>query len=180
MDFVFSIAFASNSFGVITTSLPGFAAGALALTMTPFLRMLLLLAMAGCLGEAADRLRIPGANTLVANDTDRHSRAFGLALINTSWAVTSTLFSSILGMITDRRGLSATFLMAVPLAVVYAILHILGSVVQSERPRFQAPLNKSLGAVISTSRDFMALPTYRALQRQATLSICGLGAPDSR
>ena len=118
----FCFAFLANHIGVVIATLSGFAIGGLALAMTPFLTTVPLLALVGCLGGAADRLRMPGISTIIADGTEQGSRALALALINLSWAATSTVMPPILGLIAERISLSATFLIAGPFAVLSAIL----------------------------------------------------------
>ena len=118
----FGFAFLSNHIGVVIATLSGFAIGAVALTMTPFLTAVPLLAIVGCLGEAADRLRIPGIYTLVADGTGQRNRAIGVALVNLSWAVASAVTPTVLGLIAERISLPATFLVVGPFAFLSAIL----------------------------------------------------------
>ncbi len=108
--------------GVVVAPLLGLAVGGLTLMMTPFLTNVSILALVGCLGEGADKMRIPGIYTLVAADTDQDNRSLAVALVNVSWAVASAAVPAILGLIADRISLSATFLVAGPFAVLSAIL----------------------------------------------------------
>ena len=118
----FGFAFLANRIGVVIATLSGFAVGGLALMMTPFLTAVPILALVGCLGEAVDRLRIPGIYTMIADSTDQGSRSLAVALVAVAWAVASTIMPPILGLIAERISLPATFLVAGPLAVLSAIL----------------------------------------------------------
>jgi len=117
----FGFAFLANRVGVVVATLSGFAIGGLALTATPFLTAVLPLALIGCLGEAADRLRIPGIHSIIADSTDQSSRALAFALVNMSWAVSITVTPPILGLIAEEVSLSATFLVAGSFAVLSAV-----------------------------------------------------------
>ncbi len=118
----FGFAFLANRLGVIVTTLSGVAIGGLALALTPFLTTAPILALVGCLGNGADRLRNPGMFTLIAEDTDQDSRALAFALLNTAWATTATVLPPILGLIAERTTLSATFLLVGPLVAALSIL----------------------------------------------------------
>jgi sugar phosphate permease len=118
----FGFAFLSNYAGVIVATLSGFAIGGWALTMTPFLTAVPLLALVGCLGEAADRLRIPGIYTMIADNTDQGSRALAVALVAVAWAIATTVTPPLLGLIAEKMSLPATFLVAGPFAVLSAVL----------------------------------------------------------
>jgi len=111
-----------RSAGVIVAPLLGLALGGLTLMMTPFLTSVPILALVGCLGEGADKLRIPGIYTLIATGTDQNNRSLAVALVNVSWAITCTTVPVVLGLIVERISLSATFLVAGPFAVLSAIL----------------------------------------------------------
>ncbi|MFH1929716.1 MAG: MFS transporter, partial [Chloroflexota bacterium] len=108
--------------GAAVVPLLGLALSGLTLTMTPFLTSVPILAVVGCLGEGADKLRIPGIYTLIATGTDQNNRSLAVALVNVSWAVTSATVPVVLGLIAERISLSATFLVAGPIAVLSAIL----------------------------------------------------------
>ncbi len=118
----FSFAFLANRLGVVVTALSGVAIGGLALTLTPFLTTAPVLALVGCLGNGADRLRNPGMFTLIADSTDQDSRALAFALLNTAWAATTTVLPPVLGLIAERTALSATFLLVGPFVAISSIL----------------------------------------------------------
>lgn len=118
----FGFALLASHIGVVVASLWGFVVGGLALTMTPFLTAVSLLALVGCLGEAADRLRIPGIFTMIADSTERDSRALAFALVNLAWGGAATVTPPLLGLIAERISLSATFLVAGLFAVLSAVL----------------------------------------------------------
>ena len=118
----FGFAFLANRLGVVVTALSGVALGGLALTLTPFLTTAPILALVGCLGNGADRLRNPGMFTLIAESTDPDSRALAFALLNTAWAATTTLLPPVLGLIAERTALSVTFLLVGPLVATSSIL----------------------------------------------------------
>ena len=82
----FGFAFLANRLGVVVTILSGVSIGGLALALTPFLTAAPILALVGCLGSGADRLRNPGLLTLIAEGTNQDSRALAFALLNTAWA----------------------------------------------------------------------------------------------
>jgi len=107
----FALGRVSNRIGVAAITLSGFAIGGLAPTMTPFLTTVPLLPVVVCLGEAADRLSIPGVYTMVAVGTEQGGWALAVAIapINLSSVVTSTVASPILGMTTERITPSVTF-----------------------------------------------------------------------
>jgi len=118
----FGFAFLANRLGVVVTALSGVAIGGLALALTPFLTTAPVLALVGCLGNGADRLRNPGMFTLIAESTDRDSRALAFALLNTAWAATTTVLPPVLGLIAERTALSATFLLVGPFVAASSIL----------------------------------------------------------
>ncbi len=118
----FGFAFLANRLGVVVTALSGVAIGGLALTLTPFLTTAPILALVGCIGNGADRLRNPGLFTLIAEGTDPDSRALAFALLNTAWAVTTTVLPPVLGLIAERTTLSATFLLVGPFVAFSSIL----------------------------------------------------------
>lgn len=118
----FGFAFLASRLGVVVTALSGVAIGGLALTLTPFLTTAPILALVGCLGNGADRLRNPGVFTLIAEGTDQDSRALAFALLNTAWAVTTTVLPPVLGLIAERTTLSVTFLLVGPFVAISSIL----------------------------------------------------------
>ncbi len=118
----FGFAFLSNRLGVIAVTLSGVAIGGLALTLTPFLTTAPILALVGCVGNGADRLRNPGMFTLIAEGTDQDSRALAVALLNTAWATTTTVLPPVLGVVAERTALAATFLLVGPLVAISSVL----------------------------------------------------------
>ena len=118
----FGFAFLANRLGVVVTTLSGVAIGGLALTLTPFLTTAPVLALVGCLGNGADRLRNPGMFTLIAESTDPDSRSLAFALLNMAWAATTTVLPPVLGLIAERTTLSVTFLLVGPLVAASSIL----------------------------------------------------------
>jgi MFS family permease len=118
----FGFAFLANRLGVVVTALSGVTIGGLALTLTPFLTTAPILALVGCLGNGADRLRNPGMFTLIAESTDRDSRALAFAVLNMAWAATTTVLPPVLGLIAEKTTLSATFLLVGPLVAISSIL----------------------------------------------------------
>ncbi|MBC8263061.1 MAG: MFS transporter [Anaerolineales bacterium] len=118
----FGFAFLASRLGVVVTALSGVAIGGLALTLTPFLTTAPILALVGCLGNGADRLRTPGMLTLIAEGADQDSRALAFALLNTAWAATTTILPPVLGLIAERTALSVTFLLVGPLVAASSIL----------------------------------------------------------
>jgi DHA1 family multidrug resistance protein-like MFS transporter len=118
----FGFAFLANRLGVVVTILSGVAIGGLALALTPFLTTAPILALVGCLGNGADRLRNPGMFTLIAEGTDQDSQALAFALLNTAWAITTTVLPPVLGLIAERTTLSATFLLVGPSVAISSIL----------------------------------------------------------
>ncbi len=118
----FGFAFLSSRLGVVVTTLSGVAIGGLALTLTPFLTTAPILALVGCLGNGADRIRNPGMFTLIAENTDQDSRALAFALLNMAWAATTTVLPPVLGLIAERTTLSATFLLVGPFVAASSIL----------------------------------------------------------
>lgn len=118
----FSFAFLASRLGVLATTLSGVAIGGFTLALTPFLTTAPILALVGCLGNGADRLRTPGMFTLIAGSTDPDSQALSFALLNTTWAATTTILPPILGLIAERTTLSVTFLLVGPSVVISCIL----------------------------------------------------------
>jgi DHA1 family tetracycline resistance protein-like MFS transporter len=118
----FSFAFLANHLGVIVTTLSGLAVGGLALMLTPFLTTAPVLALVGCVGSGADRLRSPGMFTMIAEGTDQDSRALAVALLNVAWATTHTVLPPVLGMIVERTALSVAFLLVGPLVAIFSIV----------------------------------------------------------
>ncbi|MBL7064842.1 MAG: MFS transporter [Anaerolineae bacterium] len=118
----FGFAFLANHLGAVVTTLSGLAIGGLALTLTPFLTTAPILALVGCLGSGADRLRIPGMFTMIAEGTDQDSRGLAVALLNVAWAATNTVLPPVLGMIVERTALSVSFLLVGPLVAISSIL----------------------------------------------------------
>lgn len=118
----FGFAFVANYLGTIVTTLAGLAVGGLALMLTPFLTTAPVLALVGCVGSGADRLRSPGMFTMVAEGTDQESRALAVALLNVAWATTQTGLPPLLGMIVERTTLSVSFLLVGPLVAIFSIV----------------------------------------------------------
>jgi hypothetical protein len=118
----FSFAFLASHLGAIVTTLSGLAVGGLALMLTPFLTMAPALALVGCVGSGADRLRSPGMFTMIAEGTDQDSRALAVALLNVAWATTQTALPPLLGMIVERTTLSTSFLLVGPLVAIFSIV----------------------------------------------------------
>jgi MFS family permease len=118
----FSFAFLANRLGVVGTTFLGVAVGGLALTLTPWLTTAPLLALVGCIGGGADRLRSPGMFTMVAARTDQDSRALAFAMLNTTWAATTTILPPVLGLIAERTTLSVTFLLVGPFVAISSLL----------------------------------------------------------
>jgi sugar phosphate permease len=118
----FSFAFLANHLGTIVTTLSGLAIGGLALMLTPFLTTAPVLALVGCVGSGADRLRSPGMFTMIAEGTDQDSRALAVALLNVAWATTHTVLPPVLGMIVERTTLSVSFLLVGPLVAIFSIV----------------------------------------------------------
>jgi DHA1 family tetracycline resistance protein-like MFS transporter len=118
----FSFAFLASHLGAIVTTLSGLAVGGLALMLTPFLTTASALALVGCVGSGADRLRSPGMFTMIAEGTDQGSRALAVALLNVAWATTQTALPPLLGMIVERTTLSISFLLVGPLVAIFSIV----------------------------------------------------------
>ena len=118
----FGFALFATRTGVLVATFSSFALGGLALAATPFLTAVPVLALVGSLGEAADRLRIPGIQTMMADGTDTTTRALSFSLISFSWALGSAVMPPILGVIADRVSLSAAFLIPGSLAVLVALV----------------------------------------------------------
>lgn len=118
----FSFAFLANRFGVVLTTLSGVAIGGLALSLTPFLTSAPILALVGCIGHGADRLRNPGMFTLIAESVDHDSQPLAYALLNTAWAITMTLLPPLLGLIVEKTSLSVPFLVVGPLVAISSIV----------------------------------------------------------
>jgi len=118
----FGFAFLASRFGVVLTALSGVAIGGFALTLTPFLTRAPILALIGCIGHGADRLRNPGMFTLIGENVEQDSQPLAYALLNTSWAITMTFLPPFLGLIVERTSLSAPFLIIGPLVVISSML----------------------------------------------------------
>lgn len=118
----FGFAFLASHLGTIVTTLSGVAVGGLALMLTPFLTTAPALALVGCVGSGADRLRSPGMFTMIAEGTDQDSRALAVALLNVAWATTHTALPPVLGMIVERTTLSVSFLLVGPLVAISSIV----------------------------------------------------------
>lgn len=118
----FGFAFLANRLGVVVVTLSGVAIGGLALTLTPFLTTAPILALVGCVGNGADRLRNPGMFTLIAEGTDQDSRALTVALLNTAWATTTTVLPPVLGVVAERTTLAVTFLLVGPFVAISSVL----------------------------------------------------------
>jgi len=109
-------------FGVILTTLSGVSIGGLALTLTPFLTKVSILALVGCIGHGADRLRNPGMFTIIGENVDQDDQPLAYALLNTSWALTLTLLPPLLGLIVEKSNLSVAFLIVGPFVSIASIL----------------------------------------------------------
>jgi DHA1 family tetracycline resistance protein-like MFS transporter len=118
----FGFAFVASHLGAIVTTFSGLAVGGLALMLTPFLTAAPALALVGCVGSGADRLRNPGMFTMIAEGTDQDSRALAVALLNVAWATTQTVLPPVLGMIIERTTLSVSFLLVGPLVAIFSIV----------------------------------------------------------
>ena len=118
----FSFAFLASHLGAIVTTLSGVTVGGLALMLTPFLTTAPALALVGCVGNGADRLRSPGMFTMIAEGTDQDSRALAVALLNVAWATTQTGLPPVLGLIVERTTLSMSFLLVGPLVAIFSIV----------------------------------------------------------
>ncbi len=118
----FSFAFLASHLGAMVTMLSGVAVGGLALMLTPWLTTAPALALVGCVGSGADRLRNPGMFTMIAEGTDQDSRALAVALLNVAWATTQTVFPPVLGMIVERTTLSVSFLLVGALVAFFSVV----------------------------------------------------------
>jgi len=117
----FSFVLIANRIGVVTTALSGVAIGGLALSLTPFLSSAPILALVGCIGHSADRLRNPGMFTLVAENVSKDNLPTAYALLNVSWATTMTLAPPILGFVVEKTSLSVPFLLVGPIIALLSI-----------------------------------------------------------
>jgi MFS family permease len=106
----FSFASIAGVIGPTSASLLGMGTGGLALLVSPALGSIPLLAITGGIGEAADRLRIPGMHTLLALGTDRRTRSLSIAMSTMAWAIMSMITPPALGLLADSWGLFAAFL----------------------------------------------------------------------
>jgi hypothetical protein len=118
----FGFALVVSYLGTIVTTLSGLAVGGLALVLTPLLTTAPVLALVGCVGDGADRLRRPGMFTIIAEGTDQHSRALAVALLNVAWAITHTVIPPVLGMIVERTTLSVSFLLVGSLVTIFSVV----------------------------------------------------------
>ena len=116
----FGFAFFAGHIGVIVATFSGFVIGGLALATTPYLTAVPVLALVGSLGEAADRLRIPGIQTMIADGTEPSARALSFALISFSWALETAVMPPVLGVMAETLSLSAAFFIPGSVAVISA------------------------------------------------------------
>ena len=118
----FGFTFLAGNFGVVLTALSGVSLGGLALTLTPFLTKAPVLALIGCIGHGADRLRNPGMFTLIGENVTQDDKPLAYALLNTSWAITLTLLPPLLGWIVEKSKLSVVFFIVGPFVAISSIL----------------------------------------------------------
>lgn len=130
----FGFALFATRIGVLVATFSSFAVGGLALAATPFLTAVPVLALVGSLGEAADRLRIPGILTIVAEGNDPRNRALAFSLISLSWAMGTAVMPPILGVIADRVSLSAAFLIPGSVAILVALVSFASNRLRTSQP----------------------------------------------
>jgi hypothetical protein len=80
-----------------------------------------LLAVAGALGDGADRVRIPGIHTIAAEATAGDDRSLSVALIAVAWGLGNLVSPPLLGLIANRVSLSAAFVLTGSLTLLAAI-----------------------------------------------------------
>jgi len=113
----------SNRIGIVPAVLFGLLSGGMGLAITPFLKSVVALAVVGTLAQVADRLRFPGAFTLLSQGTRLQERPTAIAIMNTSWALTAFIGGPFWGLIVRTAGLSNAFLLA-GLAIMLGIATI--------------------------------------------------------